>query len=246
MATNPTTDGQAQAQSTCAATLHDVRRVYTRTDGDVAALDGVSLSIGLGSTTAVTGPSGSGKSTLLFLLAGLARPTAGSITVLDTTLDQLTEEQLADLRREHIGIVFQNYFLIPTLTVCENVMLPLVPAFGYGLEARTKALHCIERVGLEGRIGHLPGELSGGEQQRVGIARALVNEPTIILADEPTGNLDSDTANGVLELLLGLAADQHRTIIMTSHNPDIAARCQRQVRMENGKLVEGAHCSVDT
>jgi len=222
-----------------AVRLENVRKVYSRSDGDVHAVDGVSLTFAPGSATAVTGPSGSGKSTLLSLIGGLDRPSDGSVVVLDTPLDDLADDALADLRRRHIGFVFQNYHLIPTLTVCENVMLPLAPLCGMSLQARGRALQCIERVGLETRINHLPKELSGGEQQRVALARALVNRPTIILADEPTGNLDPDAAGTVLGLLLELARGEGATIIITSHSREIAARCQRQIRIEAGKVVAG-------
>jgi len=212
-------------------------RIYPRPDGEVRALDGATFRIDAGTSTVITGPSGSGKSTLLFLLAGLARPTAGTVHVLSRNLVELDDDELADLRREHIGFVFQNYHLIPTLTVWENVMLPCLPtAFG-GLRTRARALNCIERVGLEKRIHHLPGELSGGEQQRVAIARALMNDPEIILADEPTGNLDPESADRILSLLLDLTEHDKRTLIVTSHDPTVASRCARRLHIENGRIV---------
>lgn len=221
-----------------AVVVSALSRVHRRADGDVRALDDVSLEFAAGATTAVTGPSGCGKSTLLFLVGGLDRPTSGSVTVLGADLGSLDDEGLADLRRRHIGFVFQNYHLIPTLTVCENVMLPLVPRGIDGLTARAHALHRIERVGLERRINHLPGELSGGEQQRAALARALVNDPEIILADEPTGNLDADSARIVLDILLNLAREG-RTVILTSHSREVAGRCQRTVRLEAGRTTAG-------
>ncbi|MBN2452567.1 MAG: ABC transporter ATP-binding protein [Lentisphaeria bacterium] len=213
-----------------------VTRVYRRSDGDVHALAGVDLTIAMGETVAITGPSGCGKSTLLSLIAGLDRPSDGHLDVLGRTLEQLSEDELADLRRHHMGFVFQNYHLIPTLTVCENVMLPLIPQMGQSLELKAKALHCIERVGLERRINHIPGELSGGEQQRVGLARALVTEPTLILADEPTGNLDADSADSILELLFRVAGDRQRTLILTTHDRNVAGRCGREIRFLNGAI----------
>jgi len=213
-----------------------VCKVYPRADGDVRALDGVSLTVAVGETVAVTGPSGSGKSTLLSLIAGLDRPSAGELTVLGQRLSDLREDDLADLRRRHMGFVFQNYHLIPTLSVWENVMLPLLPQLGNSLELKARALHCIEHVGLEKRIRHLPGELSGGEQQRVGLARALVTDPTLILADEPTGNLDAESAGIILDLLFGLVKDGGRTVLLTTHDRNVARRCARELHMRDGRL----------
>jgi putative ABC transport system ATP-binding protein len=217
----------------------EVNKIYRRADGDVRALDVVTLTIAAGDTVAITGPSGSGKSTLLSLIAGLDRPSSGEILVLGQSLGALTEDDLADLRRRHMGFVFQNYHLFPTLTVWENVMLPLVPVYGLSLELKGKALHCIERVGLEKRIRHLPGELSGGEQQRVGLARALITDPTLILADEPTGNLDAESAGVILDLLFALVRDGGRTVLLTTHDRAVAGRCSREIRMRDGRLVNG-------
>lgn len=224
--------------STMAVTTEKLERTYNRADGDVHALDGISIQIKNGETVAVTGPSGSGKSTLLSLVAGLERPTGGELTVLGQALNELSEDGLADLRRRHMGFVFQNYHLLPTLTVCENVMLPLVPQLGHSLDLKVKALHCIERVGLEQRINHLPGELSGGEQQRVGLARALLTDPTLILADEPTGNLDADSAGVILDLLFEVAASGHRTVILTTHDRSVAARCSREIHIRDGRVAD--------
>lgn len=223
--------------SQSAIQAENVQKVYGRSDGDVRALDGVTLTIAAGETVAVTGPSGSGKSTLLSLIAGLDRPTSGSLIVLGQSLGELNEDGLADLRRRHMGFVFQNYHIIPTLTVWENVMLPLVPQMGSSLELKGRALHCIERVGLERRIRHLPKELSGGEQQRVGLARALIADPTLILADEPTGNLDAESAGVILDLLFGLARDGGRTVLLTTHDRGVAQRCGRELRMRDGRIV---------
>jgi putative ABC transport system ATP-binding protein len=223
--------------SQSAIQAESVQKIYGRSDGDVRALDGVTLAIAPGETVAVTGPSGSGKSTLLSLIAGLDRPTAGKLVVLGQSLGELSEDGLADLRRRHMGFVFQNYHIIPTLTVWENVMLPLVPQMGNSLELKGRALHCIERVGLEKRIRHLPGELSGGEQQRVGLARALIADPTLILADEPTGNLDAESAGIILDLLFALVSSGHRTVLLTTHDRNVAQRCGRELRMRDGRLV---------
>jgi putative ABC transport system ATP-binding protein len=223
--------------SQSAIQAESVRKVYGRSDGDIRALDGVTVSIAPGETVAVTGPSGSGKSTLLSLIAGLDRPTSGRLVVLGQCLGDLSEDGLADLRRRHMGFVFQNYHILPTLTVWENVMMPLVPQMGNSLELKGRALHCIERVGLERRIRHLPGELSGGEQQRVGLARALIANPTLILADEPTGNLDAESAGIILDLLFELVRDGERTVLLTTHDRSVAQRCGRELRMRDGRLL---------
>jgi len=220
--------------------LENVEKVFPRAEEDVAAISGVSIGFAPASSNAIIGPSGSGKSTLLSLIGGLDRPSRGDVTILGTRLGDLKDDELADLRRTSIGFVFQNYYLIPTLTVCENVMLPLVPVRVGTLAARVRALHCIESVGLENRISHLPGELSGGEQQRVALARALVNDPAILLADEPTGNLDPDAEEVVLSLLLGLVQAEGKTVVMVSHSREVAQRCQRTVRMEQGAVVADA------
>jgi len=234
-------EGQNQNRGVAQNTVRTeaVMKVYARTDGDVRALDGVSVQVAPGETVAITGPSGSGKSTLLSLIAGLDRPTSGELVVLGQRLGDLNEDGLADLRRRHMGFVFQNYHLIPTLTVWENVMLPLVPQQGNSLGLKSRALHCIERVGLQKRIRHLQGELSGGEQQRVGLARALVTDPTLILADEPTGNLDAESAGVILDLLFGLARDGGRTVLLTTHDRAVAGRCGREIRMRDGRVETG-------
>lgn len=222
--------------SQCVIHTADLCKVYSGADGDVRAVDAVTLEVAAGDTVAVTGPSGSGKSTLLSLIAGLDRPSSGALTVLGQPLAELSEDDLADLRRRHMGFVFQNYHLIPTLSVWENVMLPLLPQLGNSLELKARALHCIERVGLEKRIRHLPGELSGGEQQRVGLARALITDPALVLADEPTGNLDAESAGIVLDLLFGLVKEGGRTVVLTTHDRNVARRCTREVRMREGRL----------
>ena len=216
--------------------LENVSRIFPRSEGDVRVLDGIFLQVPAGESLAITGPSGAGKSTLLALVAGLDRPSEGRIRVLERELTDMNEDQRADLRREHMGFVFQNYHLLPALTVWENVMVPLVPTLGHSLELKSRALHCIERVGLEHRINHLPAELSGGEQQRVGLARALVTDPILIFADEPTGNLDSKSAAVILDLLFGLAGDNGRTILLSTHDSGVAGRCGRHIHLEEGRL----------
>jgi putative ABC transport system ATP-binding protein len=217
--------------------FEDVKRSYARADETVHAVDGVSLTVPAACSVAITGASGSGKSTLLALAAGLDPVTSGRIEVLGQDVTAMNEDQRADFRRENIGFVFQNYHLLPTLTVWENVMMPLVPTAPNRLELKALALQWIEKVGLEKRIHHLPGELSGGEQQRVGLARALIGQPTLILADEPTGNLDSDSAATILDLLFDLASGAHRSVVLSTHDRSVADRCQHHVRLEAGKVV---------
>ena len=214
--------------------LQDVVKSYTRSDGDVHALAGITVAFEPGVATAITGTSGSGKSTLLFIVGGLDRPTSGEVSVKGQCLNTLSDDALADLRRDHLGFVFQNYHLMPTLSVCENVMLPLAPALGIGLAARGRALHCIERVGLEHRINHLPGELSGGEQQRVALARALANEPSIILADEPTANLDTQTGREIIDLLKEMNESQGVTVVSATHDLKMLDVSDRVVYIRDG------------
>lgn len=216
--------------------LDQVSRFYPRSGETVRALDGVSLRIPAGSSIAVVGASGSGKSTLLALAAGLDPASEGRIEVLGQDITAMNEDQRADFRRLHIGFVFQNYHLLPTLTVWENVMMPLVPTATDPLELKASALQWIERVGLAKRIHHLPGELSGGEQQRVGLARALIGNPALILADEPTGNLDRDNAGSILDLLFELGG-KNRSVVLSTHDPAIAERCHHRVQLADGRLV---------
>ncbi|MGH9164834.1 MAG: ABC transporter ATP-binding protein, partial [Acidimicrobiales bacterium] len=193
--------------------LRNVRRVYRTGAGEVAALNGIDVQIGTGELVAVEGPSGSGKSTLLQLLGALDRPTSGSLVFDGRELQELSERDLTKVRSRDIGFVFQAFNLIPTLTAAENVELAMVPLGGERRARRTKAVDLLGRVGLASRASHLPSRLSGGEQQRVAIARALANEPRVILADEPTGNLDSTTADEVVEVLQNLSVDHGVTVI---------------------------------
>jgi putative ABC transport system ATP-binding protein len=202
----------------------------------VAALDGVDLSVSRGEFVAITGASGSGKSTLLHLLGGIARPTAGSVFLEGVDLASLDDDALARVRRRRIGFVFQRYNLLPELTLVENVALPLVLdgiANGRSEEAARAAL---ETVDLSHRAGHRPDELSGGEQQRGAIARALVAEPAIVLADEPTGALDSVNSHRVIELLNRLVAEHCQTVLLVTHDPGIAAAAGRTIRMRDGRI----------
>jgi putative ABC transport system ATP-binding protein len=202
----------------------------------VAALDGVDLSVERGEFVAITGASGSGKSTLLHLLGGIARPTAGSVFLEGIDLASLDDDALARVRRRRIGFVFQRYNLLPELTLLENVALPLVLDGIANARSEESAHAALETVGLSQRVGHRPDELSGGEQQRGAIARALVAKPAIVLADEPTGALDSVNSNRVVELLRRLVAEHHQTVILVTHDPGIAAVAGRTIRMRDGRI----------
>jgi len=200
----------------------------------VDVLKNLDLRVGRGEHVAISGPSGSGKTTLLLLLAGLERPSAGAVSLDGVALDGLDRDQLADLRRDRIGIVFQSFHLVPSLTAIENVALPLEIAGKP--DARTKSRALLEDVGLGGRAAHYSSQLSGGEQQRVAIARALVHDPSILLADEPTGNLDDHTGEAVGDLLFKAAARTKTTMIVVTHNMELAARCDRVLRLHDGRL----------
>jgi putative ABC transport system ATP-binding protein len=202
-------------------------------------LDGVSLDVAAGEVVAVTGPSGSGKSTLLGLVAGLDRPTSGSIALEGVEITGLGEDALARLRRDTIGYVFQSYHLIPTLTAAENVAVPLELAGRR--DAPVRALALLESVGLAGRAGHYPAQLSGGEQQRVALARAVALRPRLLLADEPTGNLDSATGIQIVELLLALNREHGSTLMLVTHDPALAGHAGRVVRLRDGRLVDNGH-----
>ncbi len=197
-------------------------------------LEGIDLQVNSGETVALVGASGSGKSTLLGLLAGLDLPSVGSISILGQSLTELDEEGRAKLRAEQIGFVFQSFLLLPTMTALENVMLPAELRGETDCEPRARAL--LESVGLGDRLHHLPPRLSGGEQQRVAIARAFMTRPRLLLADEPTGNLDSKTGEKVIELLFALNREHGTTLVVVTHDRELASRCQRQVVMLAGHL----------
>jgi putative ABC transport system ATP-binding protein len=203
----------------------------------VRALDGVDLTVARGELMAVMGRSGSGKTTLLNVLGGLDRPDAGQVLVDGVDIARLNGRRLPQLRRQKVGFVFQEFNLIPTLTALENVELPLRYAGLPRGERRRRALEALALVGLAGRARHRPAQLSGGEQQRVALARALVNRPAIVLADEPTGELDSHTAAQVVELVQRLNRELGQTFVIVTHDPAVAQRCRRVVRMEDGRIV---------
>jgi putative ABC transport system ATP-binding protein len=203
----------------------------------VRALDGVNLTVERGELMAVMGRSGSGKTTLLNVLGGLDRPDAGQVVIDGVDIARLNGRRLPQLRRQKVGFVFQEFNLIPTLTALENVELPLRYARVARGERRRRALEALALVGMADRARHRPSQLSGGEQQRVALARALVNRPAIVLADEPTGELDTNTAAQVMELVQRLNREAGQTFIIVTHDPAIAQRCRRVVRMEDGRIV---------
>ena len=212
-----------------------LKKYYGSGDTQVRALDGVDLEIERGKFTAIIGTSGSGKSTLLNMMGGLDTPTEGSVQIGGTELARLDREQATIFRRKQIGFVFQNYNLIPVLTVWENIVFPL--SLDGQKPDRPFIMKVAELLGLEEKLDSLPGHLSGGQQQRVAIARALASKPAIILADEPTGNLDSRTSDDVMGLLQMSSREFHQTIVMITHNPEIAQMADRIVRIEDGRIV---------
>jgi putative ABC transport system ATP-binding protein len=227
----------AQAQTTRESVLktdHLTKQVSSP-EGPLTIVQDVSLDIAAGESVAVVGPSGAGKSTLLALLAGLDAPTSGKIWLAGTDLSALDEDGRARLRAQRVGFVFQAFHLVPALTALENVMLPLELAGR--TDARSGALAALDRVGLAKRKGHYPRQLSGGEQQRIALARAFVTSPAVLFADEPTGNLDTSTGERVGALLFELNAHSHTTLVLVTHERDLASRCQRTLQMEAGRLL---------
>lgn len=217
--------------------VNNIKKVYNRGSTEVEALRGVSFSIEDGDMVALMGASGCGKSTLLSLIGGLDKPTSGSIVIDKENISELDARKLADFRRVKVGFVFQQFYLIPTLSVVENVILSLLPLKMKKAECYQAAMEVIEKVGLQTREKHLPGELSGGEQQRVAIARALINRPGIILADEPTGDLDSKTGETILNLLVDLNNKEKRTIIIATHDNKTAEITKRKIVLADGAVV---------
>ncbi|MDH5327745.1 MAG: ABC transporter ATP-binding protein [Gammaproteobacteria bacterium] len=203
---------------------------------NLTILNQINFTINNGETVAIVGPSGSGKSTLLGLLAGLDQPSGGSVVLDGASLYDKDEDSRAVLRAQKLGFVFQAFQLLPTLTALENVMLPL--EILDQKNARSTALEVLERVGLQDRVSHYPNQLSGGEQQRVAIARAFAPRPKILLADEPTGNLDTHTGQRVIDLLFELNAEQGTTLVLVTHDHNLAQRCQRELRLEGGSLLQ--------
>jgi putative ABC transport system ATP-binding protein len=228
------TDGASQ--NGAVVTGHELTRRYGEGDTAVDALRGVSLDVAPGKLTAVMGPSGSGKSTLMHILAALDRPTSGYVTIAGTRLGQLSDNDVTKLRRKHIGFVFQFFNLLPMLTAEENISLPLSISGTKPDKAEFDEL--LEKVGLSDRRSHRPSELSGGQQQRVAIARALVSKPTVVFADEPTGNLDSRTGGQILELLRESVADYGQTLVMVTHDARVAAIADRILFLADGVIAK--------
>ncbi len=211
-------------------------KTYATAAGPLTVLHEVSFEIGAGASMAIVGPSGSGKTTLLGLCAGLDRPTTGDVRLAGESIGRLDEDARALVRNAHVGFVFQNFQLIPTLTALENVLVPLELRGEGGAETETEAKELLGRVGLGERGEHYPVQLSGGEQQRVALARAFMNRPKILFCDEPTGNLDGDTAHAMVELIFGLNRERGTTLVLVTHDLELAKRCGRMIRLRSGAV----------
>lgn len=214
--------------------LRNVELTLESKAGPVNILNGIDLDVGSGETVSVVGPSGSGKTSMMMLIGGLERQSAGTVEVAGQDLSALDEDGLARFRRDNVGIVFQDFHLVPTMTALENAAVPLELAGR--ADAFDRARSALAAVGLDHRLAHHPGQLSGGEQQRVAIARATVCEPGLLLADEPTGNLDGGTGNAVIEILFALCAERGATLVLITHNPALAGRCARRIELEDGRI----------
>ncbi|MGO4298991.1 ABC transporter ATP-binding protein [Leifsonia sp. RAF41] len=221
-------------------TLTDVTKKYTQSKRQVVALNDVTLEIPDGQLVAIQGPTGGGKSTLLQMLGALDRPTSGSVELGTVSLSQPRDAKLAKIRATEVGFVFQGFNLIPTLTAQENVETALAPLGVSGAERKRRAAQALASVGLADRGNHLPSELSGGQQQRVAIARALVKDPEVLLADEPTGNLDEETRDEIMDLLEGLWRDRGLTVVIVTHDTAVAKRAQRRLHIKHGQVNEVA------
>jgi len=227
--------GNQSADTVAVLAAHDISKEVSSPEGSLTILADVSFSITAGATVAVVGPSGAGKSTLLALLAGLDLPTRGHVELNGANLCELDEDGRARLRADSVGFVFQSFHLVPSLNALENVMLPLELA---GVrDARNASLAIIDKVGLIDRWRHYPAQLSGGEKQRVAIARAFATEPAVLFADEPTGNLDSQTGSNIMELMFELNRSSSTTLVLVTHNSSLAGRCDRMLSLDAGRLV---------
>ena len=216
--------------------VENLTKTYPSAGQPLTVLHEVSFELAAGDTFAIVGPSGSGKTTLLGLCAGLDRATSGSVWLNGICLDELSEDERAAVRNQHVGFIFQNFQLLPTLTALENVLVPLELRGQRGATQTARAL--LDRVGLAARSGHYPAQLSGGEQQRVSLARAFANRPAVLFADEPTGNLDPDTSERVVNLLFELNREAGTTLVLVTHDLELAAKNQRTLRLRGGKVVE--------
>lgn len=221
---------------TNAIELHDIHLKLSSQAGEVNILKGINLSIPAGQTTALIGPSGSGKSSLMMVIAGLERPSQGTIKIAGHDITDYSEDRLALFRRDHVGIVFQDFHLVPTMTAQENVSIPL--EFSGQKNAAQIARAQLDAVGLSHRQDHYPNQLSGGEQQRVALARAFAVSPTLLLADEPTGNLDGKTGHKIMDLLLNRDKSQKSTLLLITHDPQLAAKCDRTLYLEDGRICD--------
>src|SRR3954451_14758186 len=215
--------------------VQNVSKTYKSGDRTLTVLDNIQFSVEAGSTMSILGPSGSGKTTLLGLCAGLDRASSGTVELHNIVLDNLNEDQRAQVRNEHVGFIFQNFQLIPTLTALENVMVPMELRGERNI--RRKSLELLDKVGLADRGHHYPTQLSGGEQQRVSLARAFSNSPEILFADEPTGNLDAETSEKIVNLIFELNKEAGTTLVLVTHDLDLAAKTQRIIRIKGGKLI---------
>ena len=213
-------------------------QTYPTAAGAITVLHEVGFELGAGASLAIVGPSGSGKTTLLGLCAGLDRPTGGDVILAGEAIGRMTEDERARVRNDHVGFVFQNFQLIPTLTALENVLVPLELRGAGGREAEVGARALLDRVGLGARTGHYPIQLSGGEQQRVALARAFINAPKILFCDEPTGNLDGATSHAMVDLIFGLNREHGTTLVLVTHDLELAQKCQRVIRLRDGRVVE--------
>lgn len=222
--------------------VQNVSKTYQSAGRTLTVLDDISFSVEQGSTLSIIGPSGSGKTTLLGLCAGLDRASAGSVELNNIKLEGLNEDQRAQVRNRHVGFIFQNFQLLPTLTALENVMVPL--ELRGERNVKPIALDLLEKVGLAQRSHHYPVQLSGGEQQRVSLARAFSNRPSILFADEPTGNLDAETSEKIENLLFDLNKEAGTTLILVTHNADLAARTGRIIRLKGGKMINGTESQL--
>ena len=223
--------------------VRDLRLTVPAAAGPVHILAGVTLNVQAGEAVGIVGPSGSGKTSLLMVLAGLEQATGGAVRVAGQDLTRMNEDALARFRRETVGIVFQAFHLIPTMTALENVSVPLELAGA--ADAAERAADSLRKVGLGHRLTHLPGQLSGGEQQRVALARAFASRPRLLLADEPTGNLDVATGRAVMDLLFGMQAELGTTLLLITHDPALAARCGRRIRIADGRVLDEEAAAAD-
>ena len=216
--------------------VKELTKIYSSGNRDLTVLNKITFGVESGTSCAIVGPSGSGKTTLLGLCAGLDRPSSGGVTLNNIALQSLNENELSAVRNQHVGFVFQSFQLIPTLTALENVMVPVELRGTPYSKVEKRALELLEEVGLGDRTTHYPTQLSGGEQQRVGIARAFMNEPQILFADEPTGNLDSETSAQIEKLLFDLNKSLGTTLIIVTHDPELAEKCDRTIRLKGGNI----------